>query len=119
MMKAETIRPEGPCIICGSRKVHYQFSIAEFRLEECSNCKLMRLTPQPSDATLAAIYAFLVTPLAIVLGFIIALTVNMVPALLKGPVIFFSLLPMIIVMSYGMLATWWLRSRKPVKEKKP
>jgi hypothetical protein len=36
-----------------------------------------------------------------------------------GLIAFASLLPMIIVMSYGMLATWWLRSRKPVKEKKP
>ena len=36
-----------------------------------------------------------------------------------GLIAFASLLPMIIVMSYGMLATWWLRARKPVKEKKP
>jgi hypothetical protein len=36
-----------------------------------------------------------------------------------GLIAFASLLPMIIVMSYGMLATWWLRSKKPVKEKRP
>jgi len=36
-----------------------------------------------------------------------------------GLIAFASLLPMIIVMSYGMLATWWLRSKKPVKERKP
>ena len=36
-----------------------------------------------------------------------------------GLIAFASLLPMIIVMSYGMLATWWLRSKNPVKEKRP
>ncbi len=34
-----------------------------------------------------------------------------------GLIAFASLLPMIIVMSYGLLATWWLRSRTRVKEK--
>jgi len=33
-----------------------------------------------------------------------------------GLIAFASLLPMIIVMSYGMLATWLLRARKPAKE---
>jgi ABC-type sugar transport system permease subunit len=53
-------------------------------------------------------YTFIVTPLAILLGFIIALTVNMVPALLKGPVIFFSLLPMIITPLVGSLILFWM-----------
>ena len=53
-------------------------------------------------------YTFIVTPLAIMLGFIIALTVNMVPALLKGPVIFFSLLPMIITPLIGSLILFWM-----------
>jgi ABC-type sugar transport system permease subunit len=53
-------------------------------------------------------YTFIVTPLAIVLGFLIALTVNMVPALLKGPVIFFSLLPMIITPLIGSLILFWM-----------
>lgn len=53
-------------------------------------------------------YTFIVTPLAIVLGFLIALTVNMVPALLKGPVIFFSLLPMIITPLVGSLILFWM-----------
>jgi Protein of unknown function (DUF1538) len=35
-----------------------------------------------------------------------------------GLIAFASLLPMIIVMSYGILATWWWRFRKPLKEKK-
>ena len=53
-------------------------------------------------------YTFIVTPLAILLGFVIALTVNMVPALLKGPVIFFSLLPMIITPLVGSLILFWM-----------
>lgn len=36
-----------------------------------------------------------------------------------GLIAFASLLPMIIVMSYGMLASWWLRKSKPVKEEIP
>jgi multiple sugar transport system permease protein len=53
-------------------------------------------------------YTFIVTPLAIVLGFVIALAVNIVPALLKGPVIFFSLLPMIITPLVGSLILFWM-----------
>jgi len=53
-------------------------------------------------------YTFIVTPLAMLLGFVIALTVNMVPALLKGPVIFFSLLPMIITPLIGSLILFWM-----------
>lgn len=53
-------------------------------------------------------YTFIVTPLAMLLGFVIALTVNMVPALLKGPVIFFSLLPMIITPLVGSLILFWM-----------
>ena len=34
-----------------------------------------------------------------------------------GLIAFASLLPMIIVMSYGMLATWWLHIRANQKEK--
>jgi len=49
-----------------------------------------------------------VTPLAMLLGFVIALSVNMVPALLKGPVIFFSLLPMIITPLIGSLILFWM-----------
>jgi ABC-type sugar transport system permease subunit len=53
-------------------------------------------------------YTFIVTPLAIMLGFLIALAVNIVPALLKGPVIFFSLLPMIITPLVGSLILFWM-----------
>jgi multiple sugar transport system permease protein len=53
-------------------------------------------------------YTFIVTPLAMILGFIIALAVNSVTAWLKGPVIFFSLLPMIITPLVGSLILYWM-----------
>ena len=59
-------------------------------------------------------YCFLVTPLAMALGFVIALTVNMVPRLLKGPVIFFSLLPMIITPLVGSLILYWMISSEGI-----
>lgn len=53
-------------------------------------------------------YTVLVTPLVIVLGFIIALAVNSIPRLIKGPVIFFSLLPMIVTPLVGSLVLFWM-----------
>jgi multiple sugar transport system permease protein len=53
-------------------------------------------------------YTFVVTPLAMILGFFIALAVNNVTPLLKGPVIFFSLLPMIITPIIGSLIVYWM-----------
>jgi ABC-type sugar transport system permease subunit len=53
-------------------------------------------------------YTFIVTPLVIVLGFFIALGVNAVPRLVKGPVIFFSLLPMIVTPLIGSLVLFWM-----------
>ncbi|MCA3650174.1 MAG: sugar ABC transporter permease, partial [Methylobacterium sp.] len=38
-------------------------------------------------------YMVLVTPLSILLGFVVAVAVNAIPRLFRGPVIFFSLLP--------------------------
>ena len=54
------------------------------------------------------VYTFAVTPLALVLGFVIALAVNALPGLLKGPVIFFSLLPMIVTPLVGSLILFWM-----------
>lgn len=54
------------------------------------------------------VYCFVVTPLAMALGFIIALAVNAVPRLIKGPIIFFSLLPMIITPLIGSLILFWM-----------
>lgn len=53
-------------------------------------------------------YTFIVTPLVIVLGFFIALAVNSIPGFLKGPVIFFSLLPMIVTPLIGALVLFWM-----------
>jgi ABC-type sugar transport system permease subunit len=53
-------------------------------------------------------YTFVVTPLAMALGFVIALAVNSLSAWVKGPVIFFSLLPMIITPLVGSLILYWM-----------
>ena len=53
-------------------------------------------------------YCLLVTPLAMALGFGIALAVNTVPRLLRGPVIFFSLVPMLITPLVGALILFWM-----------
>jgi ABC-type sugar transport system permease subunit len=54
------------------------------------------------------VFCFVVTPLAMALGFVIALAVNTVPKMIKGPVIFFSLLPMIITPLIGSLILYWM-----------
>ena len=53
-------------------------------------------------------YSFVVTPLVIVLGFFIALAINAIPGFIKGPVIFFSLLPMIVTPLIGSLVLFWM-----------
>lgn len=53
-------------------------------------------------------YTFVVTPVAIVLGFFVALGVDTIPRMLKGPVIFFSLLPMIVTPLVGSLILFWM-----------
>ncbi|AUH34257.1 carbohydrate ABC transporter permease [Paracoccus tegillarcae] len=53
-------------------------------------------------------YTFIVTPLVIILGFTIAVAVNSVSGWLKGPVIFFSLLPMIVTPLIGALVLFWM-----------
>ncbi len=53
-------------------------------------------------------YTALVTPCAILLGFAIALAVNAIPRLLRGPAIFFSLLPMIVTPLIGALILFWM-----------
>ena len=53
-------------------------------------------------------YTFVVTPLVIMLGFAIAVAVNTLTRILKGPVIFFSLLPMIITPLIGSLILFWM-----------
>lgn len=53
-------------------------------------------------------YTFIVTPLLIVLGFMIAIAVNSLNGAIKGLVIFFSLLPMIINPLVGSLILFWM-----------
>lgn len=53
-------------------------------------------------------YTFIVTPFVIVVGFIVAVVVNSLPQMVKGPVIFFSLLPMIVTPLIGALVLYWM-----------
>ncbi len=53
-------------------------------------------------------FTFIVTPLVLVLGLAIALGVNGLPRLLRGPTIFFSLLPMIVTPLIGSLVLFWM-----------
>lgn len=53
-------------------------------------------------------YTALVTPLVILLGLAIALGVNALPKLLKGPSIFVSLLPFLVTPLVGSLILFWM-----------
>ena len=53
-------------------------------------------------------YCFVVTPLAMTLGFVIALAVNTMPKAIKGLAIFVSILPMIITPLVGSLILSWM-----------
>ena len=53
-------------------------------------------------------FTFVVTPLLIVLGMMIALAVNSLHRHLKGLMIFFSLLPMIVTPLIGSLILFWM-----------
>ena len=53
-------------------------------------------------------YTFIVTPLTILLGMAIALGVNGLPKIFRGPTIFVSLLPMIVTPLIGSLILFWM-----------
>ena len=53
-------------------------------------------------------YTFLVAPSVLVLGLFIALGVNRLPQVVKGPTIFASLLPMIVTPLIGSLILFWM-----------
>ncbi len=53
-------------------------------------------------------YTAIVTPCAMALGFFIALGVNLVPNALRGSIVFFSLLPMIVTPLVGSLVLFWM-----------
>ncbi len=54
------------------------------------------------------VYTAVVTPLVIILGLLIALGVNRLPKMAKGPTIFASLLPMIVTPLIGSLILFWM-----------
>ena len=58
--------------------------------------------------TFTITYTFITTPLIIILGFMIAVTVNNVHSFLKGPVIFFSLLSFVVTPLIGSLILFWM-----------
>lgn len=60
------------------------------------------------------VYTFIVTPLGMALGFSIALAVNAIPRIMKGPIIFFSLLPMIVTPLVGSLILFWMINTRGV-----
>ena len=53
-------------------------------------------------------YTFIVTPLVIIFGFIIAVAVNGTIKWVRGPLIFFSLLPMLVTPLVGSLILFWM-----------
>ncbi len=53
-------------------------------------------------------FTFVVTPLVLILGFMIAVAVNSIPSVMRGPAIFLSLLPMIITPIVGSLILFWM-----------
>jgi ABC-type sugar transport system permease subunit len=54
------------------------------------------------------VYCFTVTPLAMALGFAVAMAVNSLPRFWRGPAIFISILPMIITPLVGSLILAWM-----------
>lgn len=53
-------------------------------------------------------FTFVVTPMVLILGFFIAVAVNSIPSMLRGPAIFLSLLPLIITPLIGSLILFWM-----------
>ena len=53
-------------------------------------------------------YTFVVTPLVLILGLAIALGVNKLPTVIKGPSIFISLLPFLVTPLVGALTLSWM-----------
>lgn len=58
--------------------------------------------------TFTLTYTFMVTPFVLVLGLAVAVGVNNLPKLMKGPTIFVSLLPMIVTPLVGSLILFWM-----------
>lgn len=56
-MKSNNTNVSNSCLVCQGKKIHYDFSLDKYRVEECADCGLMRLNPQPTDQELAKIYS--------------------------------------------------------------
>lgn len=54
------------------------------------------------------VYTIFATPLAMIVGFLVAMAVNNIPKKIKGPVIFLSLLPYIVTPLIGSLTLFWM-----------
>ena len=44
------------CIVCRSPRLHYLFSVSDYRIVRCDDCGLLLTNPQPSATELARIY---------------------------------------------------------------
>ena len=44
------------CTVCGSRHLHYTFTLENHRIVRCDDCAFMLINPQPSDEILGQIY---------------------------------------------------------------
>jgi SAM-dependent methyltransferase len=44
------------CAVCGSRHLHYAFSLEEHRIVRCDDCGYMLINPQPTNEVLGQIY---------------------------------------------------------------
>lgn len=44
------------CTVCGSRHLHYAFTLEQHRIVGCDDCGFMLINPQPSDEILGQIY---------------------------------------------------------------
>jgi multiple sugar transport system permease protein len=58
--------------------------------------------------TFTLVFTFVVTPLVIIFGFVVAVSVNSAVKKIRGPLIFFSLLPMMITPLVGALILFWM-----------
>jgi len=70
--------------------------------------KLLLNLPFYNAMSFTLAYTFIVTPLVIVTGFIIAVAVNGAVKWARGPLIFFSLLPMLVTPLVGALIIFWM-----------
>lgn len=114
MAKLKAEEPMGQFAGLSNYLNHNHLAVADLRDIFSSNSGLKdiayRLMNLPFYRALAftLTYCFFVSPIAMALGFTIALAVNTMPRLLKGPAIFVSILPMIITPLVGSLILSWM-----------